>query len=90
MFSVILSREWTEQFRSDVMNSINLLMLKRKLDPETNYQLLTDSKGRPRVGLWLSSSDGRPIAETQTLVDPLDLITAAGALGLVRGLSDAL
>ena len=87
MFSLILSKNWTDVLRQDTMNAVNLLMVQGKIDPETNYKFITDEKGRPRVILWLDFGDG-PFAVAQA--DPADLIVAAGSLGVVRGKSDNL
>lgn len=87
-------RTWNdEQFRQDTMNAINLLMMQKRIDPETHYDLVYDSRGRARVRLGMErevSPGKHEIVDLCPPVDPLDLITAAGKLALVRGNSDEL
>lgn len=86
MANLIIPRTWSdEQFKQDVMNAVNLLMMQGKLDPATNYEFRVE-RGKPVVYFWLDGTSG-PVAVFKS--DPVDIITAAGSLPVIRGKSDS-
>lgn len=79
------------QMRQDLINAINLLILHKQLDAETNYQIEDGLDGRPkRVAFWIENPKDRhaPLGGV-AWVNAVDLIVGAGRLSYVRGKTDS-